>query len=778
MFRRSITILVVTLALTVLVLPAIAQLPQLIDREIFFGNPEYAGAQISPDGKYISFLRPYKDVRNVWVKGVNEPFEKARPVTAELKRPISGYFWSWDSKRILFVKDNGGDENFNVYAVNPADAAAADGVPPAANLTNAQKVRTQIYAVPRSDPDSLYIGINERDPAWHDLYKVSISTGKKTLIRENKDRLSGWVFDNKDHIRLATRTTEKGDTEILKVDGDKFTKIYSCGVLESCNPLRFTSDDKRFYLDTNSGDRDLSQLVLVDPDTMKEEFVEQDPEKRVDFGGISFSEITKEPIATTYEDEKTRIYFKDKKYEADYNLIKKRLGDREIAFGSSTVDEQKFIVSTFSDVDPGTVWLFDRKTKNLSTLYTVREKLPRAALAQMKAIQYPSSDGLAIPAYLTVPKGVDPKGLPLVVVPHGGPWARDSWGYNSFAQFLANRGYAVLEPNFRGSTGYGKKFLDAGNREWGDKMQDDITWGVKYLVSEGIADPKRVGIMGGSYGGYATLAGVTFTPDVYAAAVAIVAPSNLNSLLKTIPPYWEAGRIIFYTRMGDPNTPEGKAQLDRQSPLNSADKIKTPLMVVQGANDPRVNKAEADQIVVALRDRNYPVQYLLAPDEGHGFQRPVNNMAMFAAGEKFLAQYLGGRYQETMTPEVTQRLKEITVDVKTVGLVKKPDMSAAPAVDLGGKWTVFADAGGQALQIAMDLKQNGAKFTGGTFAAIGDGTIEDGKVAGNSFTAVLKASIQGQIVEFQMEGKVDGNKMTGSFSGAGFGSIPFTATKE
>ena len=288
----------------------------------------------------------------------------------------------------------------------------------------------------------------------------------------------------------------------------------------------------------------------------------------------------------------------------------------------------------------------------------------------MKPVKYPSSDGLEIPAFLTVPKGVEAKNLPAVIVPHGGPWYRDSWGYDAFAQFLANRGYAVLQPNFRGSTGYGKKFIDAGNKQWGDKMQDDVTWGAKYLIAQGIADPKKIGIMGGSYGGYATLAGVAFTPDVYAAGVSIVGPSNLITLLESIPPYWEQIRKLFYERMGDPNTPEGKAQLLRQSPLSAADKIKTPLLVIQGANDPRVTKRESDQIVIALRDRGFPVEYLVAPDEGHGFARPVNNMAMFASAEKFLAKYLGGRYQESMTPEVSTRLKEINVDPKTVTLPK------------------------------------------------------------------------------------------------------------
>lgn len=757
---------------------AFAQQPPLIDREIFFGNPEYAGAQISPDGKYISFIKPLKDVRNVWVKGIDEPFEKARPLTAEKKRPVSGYFWSWDSKYILFTKDNDGDENFNVFAVDPSAAPAAGSeVPAPTNLTNATGVRTFIYEVPETEPDFIYIGINDRDKSWHDLYKVQISTGTKTLLRENKDRLTGWVFDNSGKVRMATRSAQDGSTEILRVDGDKFTTVYTCGVFESCGPVNFAKDDKRVYMISNKGNRDLIQLVIFDPATGKEELVEQDPLGRVDFGNASFSNVTKELIATSYNDDRVRIYFKDKAFQKDYDLIKKRLGDREISFGSSTRDESKFIVSTFSDVDPGTVWIFDRKSKNLSTLYQVREKLDRKALSPMTPVRYKSSDGLEIPAYLTIPKGTTGKNLPAIILPHGGPWGRDSWGYSSLAQFLANRGYAVLQPNFRASTGFGKKFLDAGNNQWGEKMQDDITWGVKYLVDQGIADPKRVGIMGGSYGGYATLAGVTFTPDLYAAAVAIVAPSNLNTLLKAIPPYWESIRTLFAKRMGDPNTPEGRAQLDRQSPLNSADKIKTPLMVVQGANDPRVNKREADQIVIALRDRGYPVQYLLADDEGHGFQRPVNNMAMFAASEKFLAKYLGGRFQETMTPEVMKRLGEITVDPKTVVIINKAGMSAAPGASVGGKWTWLVEAPGQPVELAVDLKQEGASFSGTSISVIGNAVIDGGKVSGKSFTAVLKAEIQGTPTEFMIEGTVDGDKIVGTISGGGFGSLPFTAAR-
>ena len=338
---------------------------------------------------------------------------------------------------------------------------------------------------------------------------------------------------------------------------------------------------------------------------------------------------------------------------------------REIGFGSHTTDERLWIISSSSDVEPGETYLFDRAAKRLTLQYKIREKLPRETLAEMKPIRYKSSYGLEIPGYLTLPKGVPAKNLPLVVFPHGGPWGRDTWGYNPIHQFLANRGYAVLSMNFRGSTGYGRKFLNAGNQEWGQKMQDDIARSVKHLIADGTADPKRVGISGGSYGGYATLAGAAFTPDVYAAAVAIVAPSNLITLLDSIPPYWEPVRKMFHERMGNSNTAAGKAQMERQSPLNSASKITTPLMVVQGANDPRVNKRESGQIVIALRDRKFPVEYLVADDEGHGFARPVNNLAMFAALEKFFAKYLDGRFQSGMTPEVEKRLKELTVDPAT-----------------------------------------------------------------------------------------------------------------
>ena len=703
--------------------PAVAQQngpPPIIDRELFFGDPEISGAQISPDGKFIAFIKPFKGTRNVWVKGTEESFDKAKPITADTTRPIPAYFWSRDGKYILFVQDKAGDENYLVYAVNPADAPpAGQDVPAARNLTNLKGVRAEIVGVPRDEPDLLYVAINDRDKAWHDLYKVKISSGERTLIRQNTDRITGWVFDLKGQLRIATRSTDSGDTEVLRVDDKGFTKVYSCNVFETCYPIRFHKDGQRVYFETNKGaDTDLTKLELFNPTSGKEELVESDPLKRVDLGGTSFSEVSDELIVTTYQDERTRIYWKDKAFEADYKLLQKQLPGKEIAFASSTKDERLWLLAAYSDTEPGERYLFDRQTKKLTLQYRVREKLNRDYLAPMKAVHYKSSDGLEISAYLTLPKGAASKNLPVVIFPHGGPWARDGWGYNPFAQFWANRGYAVLQPNFRGSTGYGKKFIDAGNKQWGDKMQDDITWGVKYLVAEGIADPKHVGIMGGSYGGYATLAGVTFTPDLYAGAVDYVGPSNLITLLENIPPYWESARQVFYQRMGDPNSPEGKAQLNRQSPLNSANKIKTPLLVVQGANDPRVNKREADQIVIALRDRGFPVEYIVAPDEGHGFARPVNNMAMFSEAEKFFAKYLGGRFQEGATSEVAQRLQEITVDVKTVTMPKKVEATAEapkPTSDLQpGTFNYKASIalGGQSipLSVKIEIKEAGGSW--------------------------------------------------------------------
>ncbi len=704
-----------TLFLLTLTVTLTAQKPApgttpILDRDLFFGDPEISGAQLSPDGKFISFIKPLEGTRNIWVKSVDEPFDNARPLTGEKNRPIRGYYWSRDGKKILFVQDKGGDENFHVYAVSSFAKAKKGGVPEATAVTSGDKVRAFIYAVPKSMPDFIYVGLNDRDPAWHDLYKVNLNTGAKELIKENTERITGWTFDLKDNLRLATRTNEDGGTEILKVTADGFEKIYDCSIKESCNPIAFLKEDKYFYMVTNKGPKiDLTMLAKYNLSTNALDIVEVDPNKEVDFGAPIFNQ-NDELVGTSYTAAKRKIYWKDKKYESIYNHLQKEFEGKEVRLQSVTKDESKSLVRVFSDTDPGSIYLFDWKTKKLDLQYTVRPELRREYLSEMKPIKYKSKDGLEINAYLTLPKGKKAENLPLVINPHGGPWARDFWGYDSYAQFLANRGYAVLQPNFRASTGYGKKFLNAGNQQWGHTMQDDITAGAEYLINQGIVDKSRVGIFGISYGGYATLAGLTYTPDVYACGVSMVGPSNLKTLLESIPPYWESIRDMFYERMGNPETDEGEAILRKQSPLFLAHKIKAPLMVVQGANDPRVKQAESDQIVVACRDLGLPVEYIVAPDEGHGFARPINQKAFIASMERFFSDHLGGRFQPDMTDEIATRLKEITVDPTSVELPKEmaastlydaPPMPEQTLSPLADKYKVAIAIQGQSMEMDM-----------------------------------------------------------------------------
>ncbi len=652
----------------ILTFSALAQTPSapeipLIPRELFFDNPEVTGAQLSPDARRLTFLKAYKGTLNVWVKAVDAPFDQAKPITADSTRPIRNYFWSSDSKYVLYAQDKGGNEDFHIFAVDPAGPTDANtGTPAARDLTPLDGARAVVYNVSKKDPNILWAGINLRDKAWDDLYELNIKTGERKLLRQNNDRITGWIFDWDENLRLAIRSRPDGGAEIMRVDPDGLKKIYETGALEEAIPLAFAKDNDRLYLATNKGaDKDRTELLALNPADGSTQFVESDPLGKADFGGANFSQKTRLLTNTWYTDAKTVYYWKNRLMEADYLFLKSRFPGREISMTTQDKEEFLWLIGVSGDTDPGETWLFDRRNRKLTFQYRSRPKIPVEALSPMEAISYPSSDGLTIPAYLTIPKGSTGKNLPLIVAPHGGPWSRSGWGYNASAQFWANRGYAVLQPNFRASTGYGKKFLNAGNRQWGEKMQDDITWGVKYLTARGVVDSARAGIVGTSYGGYATLAGVVFTPDLYKAAVAIAAPSNMVTLLASIPPYWESIRQTFYLRMGDPNTPDGKTQLQKQSPLTHVRKIKTPLMVVQGANDPRVKQAEAEQIVAAMRKNHIPVTYLLAPDEGHGFARPVNNMAQLAASEKFLSKYLGGRYQESMTPEVAKRLQEITV---------------------------------------------------------------------------------------------------------------------
>jgi dipeptidyl aminopeptidase/acylaminoacyl peptidase len=644
------------------------ELPKLIDRDLFFGNPEISGGQLSPDGKYIAFMKEYNGIMNIWVKELYQTFDEARPLT-DSERPLYGFFWSGDGKQILYIKDKGGDENINIFAVNPADSASNGAVPVSRNLTDFEGVTAQIYQVSDNDPDLLFIGLNQRDKAWHDLYSLRISTGALTLMYENTDRIISYGFDWDDNLRIYYQSDEQGNTYMLYKKGDSLTNIYETSVTESAVISGWNEDNSKCYLITNKGDLDLTTLYLFDPETGKMELMESDPEKRVDLDGITLDQNTRKIISTSYTDDRTRIYFKDKKREKIYNDLKAKFPGREIDFTSTDKEYTMYLVTVWGDKYASEVWLYVPEYDDLIQQYVPRPKLKEieVLLSEMTPIRYKSSDGLEIPAYLTIPNGCKAQKLPLVVLVHGGPKGpRDYWGYDPIVQFLANRGYAVLQPNFRASGGYGKKFMNAGDLQWGLLMQDDITWGVQHLIDEGIVDKSKVVIMGGSYGGYATLAGLAFTPDLYAAGVDIVGPSNIFTLLESIPPYWEAGRAFLHGMVGDPNTPEGEKRIREASPLFSADKIKKPLLIIQGANDPRVKQAEADQIVVALRDKGQQVSYILADDEGHGFAKPVNKMAMFAEVERFLAPILGGRFQKEMPDDVAKRLKEITVDIKTV----------------------------------------------------------------------------------------------------------------
>ena len=642
---------------------------ELLDRELFFGNPRISGGQLSPDGKFISFMKPYQGIMNVWVKEFAEPFEKARPLT-DSKQPLRGYTWTEDGNYILFVKDSNGDENMNLFAVDP-DAKPESGkdTPESRNLTPMKDVTAQIVHASQNNPDLLWVGLNDRDKAWHDLYRLEISTGDLKLIYQNNDRITGYEFDWDDKLRLLSRTDPAGNTTLLRKDGDELIPIYETSVTENAGVSGWDAENENIYLVTNKGELDLMTLYKMNPATKQLELIESDPDKRVDFGGLRMDRNTRKIISTSYTENKTRHYWRDKNWEANYKFLEEKFPGREIAFQSSTKDYSKFLVAVYGDKYASEAWYFDANKRELIHQYTPRPELKEVEqyLAPMTPIRYASSDGLEIPAYLTIPAEMEAKNLPVVVLVHGGPKGpRDSWGYSPLVQFLANRGYAVLQPNFRASGGYGKKFLNAGDLQWGKLMQDDVTWGVKHLIEKGIADKDRIAIMGGSYGGYATLAGLAFTPDLYACGVDIVGPSNIFTLLDSIPPYWEAGRAFLYGMVGDPNTDEGKKLIKEASPLFSAEKISKPLLIVQGANDPRVKQAEADQIVIALRDQGHKVSYLLADDEGHGFAKPTNRMAMYAEVEAFLAEQIGGRYQKEMPEEVEKRLGQLRVDISKV----------------------------------------------------------------------------------------------------------------
>ncbi|MEA3303035.1 MAG: S9 family peptidase, partial [Pseudomonadota bacterium] len=559
---------------------------------------------------------------------------------------------------------------YHIWRVKLADVGKREEkVPPAMDLTPLKEVRTVIYALPRNQPETIILGLNLRDPGIHDPYRVDISTGKRELVRENREQIGSWIFDQNGELRQAMRSLSGGGVELLRVEPEGFTRITAVTAEEELTLLECSDDNNSCYVVSNAGrEVDLLRLMLLDLATGKMEFVEQDPEGDVDFGTAAFHPLSDTLQFTSYLGDRLRVYPKTEEAARLWKGLRKALPDGEITFVSLADDLSLLLVKVSSDVDPGSIYLYEPENGKSTLLYRVRPDLPRQHLAQMQPLSFIARDGMTIHAYLTLPGGVAPRNLPLVMYIHGGPWRRNTWRSDPYVQFLANRGYAVMQVNYRGSAGYGKRYLNAGIREHGTgAMQHDITDAVAYLKRKGIADPERIAIFGGSFGGYLTLAGVTYTPDLYACGIPYAAPSNLVTFTESFPEYWKPFLENTWHRwVGNPAIAADRQEMIARSPLFKADRIKTPLLVIHGANDPRVKQSEAGQIVTALRDRGKPVEYLVAPDEGHGFNAARNRMAMAAAIEQFLAKHLGGRYQKKVRPEIRKRLAGMRVDVSTL----------------------------------------------------------------------------------------------------------------
>ena len=656
--------------------PDLSKVP-LIPRTSLFGNPVKSAGKISPDGKSFAFIAPRDGVMNLWVAPIGD-VAAAKPLTAETKRPIRQYFWSPDSKQLLFINDAGGDENFLLYGVDINTAAVR-------SLTPFQKTRVRLIQVSPDVPDRILVGINYRDAKWHDVYSLDLASGKLTPVLMNTGDYANFIADQKLVIRAASKARDDGGADYYRVAGNEVeaTPFESVGLDDSLttDPIGYTSDGKTLYW-IDSRNRETAALIAQDVATGARTVIASDP--RADIGGAIADPRTGKVLAYGVEYLRNEWKPLDATVGADVAFLEKQLkGD--IAVTSQTLDNSKWTVAVDPVTAPSSVWLFDRGTRALTKLYTGRPALEGMPLVAMHPVEIKSRDGKILPSYLTLPPGSDADGdgrpnapVPLVLLVHGGPWGRDSYGYDGLHQLLANRGYAVLATNFRASTGFGKSFVKAGDLQWGRAMHDDLIDATDWAIANGVTSPDKVAIMGGSYGGYATLAGVTMTPDKFACGVDIVGPSNLETLLKTIPPYWTAIRTQFYKRMGDPNTAEGLALLKERSPLYYADKITKPLLIGQGANDPRVNVAESEQIVDAMKSRSIPVTYVVFPDEGHGFARPANNLAFYGITEQFLGKCLGGR-AEALGNDVRQSSAKVE---EGAGLV--PGLSAATASG-GGK---------------------------------------------------------------------------------------------
>nr|WP_321406505.1 S9 family peptidase [uncultured Carboxylicivirga sp.] len=600
----------------------------IIPLEDFFKNPDQTSFQISPDGKYFSYKAPYENRMNVFVQEIGK--DSATQITFETDRDVAGYFWA-NETRILFVKDDGGNENYKLYGVDLDGSNAVC-------FTDFENVRTGIIDDLRDIPDEVIISMNKRNPQVFDPYRLNIVTGEMQMLYENPGNISGWITDHDGKLRAAIAVTDMINQSLLYRDSeeDEFKNILTTSFKETLNPLFFTFDNKMLYASSNVG-RDKAEIVIFDPATAKEtEVLFSHPE--VDVEGLNYSEKRKVITTATYVTDMQGRHFFDEQTKKLFERLESELKGYEVFITSSNKEEDKFLIRTYSDRSLGAYYFYDMASDELKHLTDVSPWLDENQMAKMKPVKYTSRDGLTIHGYLTLPVGVEAKNLPVVINPHGGPWARDTWGFNPEVQFLANRGYAVLQMNFRGSTGYGREFWESSFKQWGKTMQDDITDGVKWLIDQGIADKERVAIYGGSYGGYATLAGLTFTPDLYKCGVDYVGVSNMFTFMNTIPPYWEPYREMFYEMVGDPV--KDSLMLAEVSPVMHADKITAALFVAQGANDPRVNKDESDQMVAAMKERGIDVEYMVKDNEGHGFRNEENRFDFYNAMEKFLAKHL------------------------------------------------------------------------------------------------------------------------------------------
>jgi len=611
----------------------------LIPREVLFGNPDRAGVRISPDGRRLSYLASNEGVLNVFVAPIDDP-SRSRPVTSDRGRGVREYFWSTGSEHIVYLIDEGGDENWRLVSVEVDSGRTVD-------LSPKSGVQARIQQISVKHPHEILIALNDRDPRFHDLYRVDVRSGERELVQRN-DRFSQFVTDDDLAVRFAFEYTPDGGRDMFQKSGGAWRRFMRIGPEDALSTSVVGFAGPTMYMIDSRG-RDTSALIAMNLETGEERLLHSDPS--ADVSSVLTHPTERRVDAVSSEYTRERWVALDPAMERDLRNLR-RITEGDFIVTSRTTDDALWTVAFILDDGPIRYHLYDRRTGRAEYLFPSRAALEKVKLAPMRPRVIEARDGLELVSYLTLPLGTDRDGdgvpsepLPMVLLVHGGPWARDTWGYDPHHQWLANRGYAVLSVNFRGSTGFGKAFTNAGNLEWGAAMHDDLLDAVAWAVNERIADEDRVGIMGGSYGGYATLVALTMTPEVFAAGVDIVGPSNLFTLLESIPPYWKTALDLFKTRVGDPDTREGRALLEARSPLNFVHRIKRPLLIGHGANDPRVKQTEADQIVDAMVSRNIPVTYALFPDEGHGFARPENRKAFNAITEMFLAQHLGGRYQ-------------------------------------------------------------------------------------------------------------------------------------